>query len=67
MPVGEVIDGTPDGSPEGFFAVGRKVFFVAEDGVTGRELWALDHPLGPLVFEDGFESGSTNGWSAAVP
>jgi ELWxxDGT repeat protein len=38
------------------------VLFVADDG-TGEEIWAVPEAL----FLDGFESGDTGAWSAAVP
>ncbi len=39
------------------------IYFLANDGVTGEEL----HRFTVSIFADGFESGSTTGWTSAVP
>ena len=30
---------------------------MADDGITGRELWAVDDVLSDVLFADGFEGG----------
>jgi len=42
-----------------------RIYFSADDGVNGRELWALD-PLTAL-YCDGFEDGHDDDWSSSVP
>jgi hypothetical protein len=61
------VEGTPDGSPEGFFLAGGALFFVADDGLTGRELWAVEDVLSDVLFDDGFESGDFEAWSTVGP
>jgi ELWxxDGT repeat protein len=38
----DIRGGTESSRPEGFVAVGHRVFFIADDGVHGRELWVSD-------------------------
>ena len=38
----DVRPGSEASSPQGFTVLGRRLFFSADDGVHGRELWASD-------------------------
>ncbi|NOK17033.1 ELWxxDGT repeat protein [Corallococcus carmarthensis] len=41
-PVGDLRPGTEGSAPEALVEVGERVFFAADDGVSGRELWSTD-------------------------
>src|SRR5262245_33043844 len=40
--VADIWPGTPPSYPEGLLAAGGQVYFTADDGATGRELWRYD-------------------------
>jgi|CXWL01.1.fsa_nt_gi ELWxxDGT repeat protein len=49
-------------------ASGRKVFFGADDGLRGAELWTATMPDDfASGFANGFESGTTAAWWSTVP
>lgn len=48
-------------APYGMAACGPWLFFLADDGLSGLELWATD-----WIFGDGFESGDLSAWSAVA-
>jgi ELWxxDGT repeat protein len=59
--LGEVVPGSGDGSPNHLTSAGGRLYFSADNGVTGRELWALQ----TSIFLDGFESGDLCDWTDA--
>ena len=52
--------GTEGSSPELFTAVGGSVYFSADDGVTGRELWKTDGTAEGTVLVANITPGSAN-------
>ncbi|MBZ0110854.1 MAG: hyalin, partial [Thermoanaerobaculia bacterium] len=55
----------PGSSSPSLLSVGDdRLCFTATDGVHGFELWSLSLDF---LFVDGFESGSTEGWSTTSP
>lgn len=63
----DLVPGARSSNPNRFLRSGELLFFVANDEVHGREVWALAPDGSFPLFLDGFESGSTDRWSAAVP
>jgi ELWxxDGT repeat protein len=41
----DIAPGAPSSNPTSFLSVGSRVFFVADNGSTGPELWSLDHSI----------------------
>ena len=53
----------PDSSfPSALEVLGDWVVFSAYSGTAGREPWAYDSFIEPVIFIDGFESGDTTAW-----
>lgn len=51
----DIFPGTGSSDPNDFVDFGGQVFFRADDGVTGRELWVLDIATNAVeLFEDSF-------------
>lgn len=65
----DILNGPQSSNPTGFTHWGDSIVFAASDPVRGAELWQVtfNQPPPVLVFESGFESGSTSGWSVAFP
>jgi ELWxxDGT repeat protein len=60
----EEIDPDPDnyGGPHGLAAVGRTLFFTAEDGSHGRELWRSDGTRAGTVLVKDITPGAADGY-----
>jgi hypothetical protein len=57
--VKDIYTGASSSSPDQFTLVGNKLYFVADDGVHGRELWGLDlENLPPTVDSGGPYAGA---------
>src|SRR5262245_33095354 len=50
--------GTNDANPQQFVNVGGTLFFAADDGVHGRELWKTDGTAAGTVMVQDFSGGS---------
>jgi ELWxxDGT repeat protein len=66
VPLPEIVPGP--GSPSGglLFRAGRRVYFHADDGVHGRELWAIDLPPGAVVVDDAGDITEGDGTNTTV-
>ena len=51
----DIAPGASGSAPDTLLASGNSVFFRADDGVTGSELWRLDVPNLDVLFVSGFE------------
>ncbi len=51
----DVAPGSASSAPSGFLVDGHSVYFRADDGVTGSELWRLDLPNLDRLLATGFE------------
>ncbi len=51
----DIAPGAAGSAPDELLASGNTVFFRADDGVTGSELWRLDVPNLDVLFVSGFE------------
>lgn len=57
----DIAPGETSSNPAELVRIADAVFFTADDGVNGRQIWRL--VLDPnFLFSDGFESGSTLAW-----
>ena len=51
--------GIPSGNPQGLTAVGNILYFVADDGTNGFELWKSDGTLSGTVMVKDIDNGSS--------
>ena len=51
---GDIAPGAAGSAPQNLLAVGNTIYFQADDGSTGAELWRLQLPDLELVFRNGF-------------
>ena len=59
---GEIAPGLLGSEPRELTLLGNTIYFTADDGTVGRELWKLT--VEPdLIFVNGFESGLPTAWS----
>ncbi|MDX1997161.1 MAG: hypothetical protein SF066_05530, partial [Thermoanaerobaculia bacterium] len=57
--------GPGSSSPHGFFRSGEWIYFGANNGVAGFELWRIPRAeVVGQIFADGFESGDISRWSS---
>jgi ELWxxDGT repeat protein len=52
VPLPEIVPGPGSSSPIFFASAGGRVYFQAQDGVTGNELWAVDVAQGAVAVGD---------------
>ena len=52
---GDVAPGERGSYPQDFLVDGREVWFRADDGTTGEELWRIELPDRSRIFADGYE------------
>ena len=54
---------TGDSSPEGLFPFNNRIFFMADNGLVGSELWSTDGtPGGTAMLKDIYPVGTTSGF-----
>ena len=51
----DIAPGAAGSAPQDLLAAGATVYFQANDGLSGRELWQLQLPDLDLVFKNGFD------------
>ncbi len=61
--VHDLVPGPGSSTPWFPTPAGDRLFFSANDLISGRELWSADLAL----LRDGFESGGLAAWAVAVP
>ena len=59
----DLVPGPGSSSPVGLRLYGDLVVFSADTDAGGREAFAYDWTIGPVVFTDGFESGDLARWN----
>ena len=67
MRVTDIAPGAQSSSPGLFRRVGPRLFFAADDGVHGSELWAISDDGSVPLFHDGYESGGLQRWDGPLP
>jgi ELWxxDGT repeat protein len=66
IPLPEILPGPASSSPRELTPVGARVFFSADDGVHGREPWAVDLATRAVAVADTFVTEGDSGFATAT-